>query len=825
MPRKKETDGKKTKGGAANGKQKKASPKKSAVSSRAASPKTASKKKPPPKKKSSSKLSTSKKAQPKKHPSSTKKHRLWKFLRFILVNKITFTLFVFGVIYIAYLDIIVRQQFDGKKWALPARVYARPLELYQGLQISPQQLEYELKSAGYKAGFTLNNPGTYGKSQNRYTIHTREFSFSDESASARPVNISFEDETISAIHHAVNGSEIGILRLDPALIASIYPSHNEDRELIKIDQLPEKVKQTIIAVEDRSFYSHFGVSPASIARAMWANIRAGKAVQGGSTLTQQLVKNFYLSSERTIWRKLNEAIMSLLLEAHYEKDQILEAYINEIYLGQDGKRAIHGFALASKHYFGQEISRLNNAQIATLVGMLRGASYYDIKRHPKRANKIKSVVLKVMFEQGIISKQELLSAQKFKVTATKNKKVHHRYPAFLDLVKKQLRTDYDEDDLRTEGLRVFSTLAPYIQKESESSLQRQIGRYKKRKDLDGAVIVTNATSAEVLALVGGKNTQYSGFNRALHAKRQIGSLIKPVVYYTALTDAENYNLLTKIKDEPLELIDEKGQAWTPKNYDDVFRGETTILSALANSVNLPTVHIGMELGISNVVANINKAGVKAEINPYPSALLGALQLTPLEVTQLYQTFANGGLVMPIRAIREVLDSQNQPLSRYSLQLDKGLDEKGVYIVNHALKQVTKTGTAKQLESVFSQDIAGKTGTTNDLRDSWFAGYSADKLAVVWMGADQNQTIGLTGASGAMQVWSGLMQNAHIRSLEHLPPEGVEYYWAEEDSGLLAERHCKGVVPIPFNNEYLPKLTNNCNVSIKGALQKVIDWIR
>ena len=818
MPRKKETDGKKTNGGAANGKLKKAPPKKSAASAKAASPKRASKRKLPPKK-------TSKKATSNKQSSPPKKNKLWRFLRFFLINKVTFVLFVFGIIYIAYLDIIVRQQFDGKKWALPARVYARPLELYQGLQISPNQLEYELKSAGYKPTTKLNSPGTYQKSKSNFSLYTRNFTFSDESIKEQPVSLSFSGTTITDIRHAVNGSELGILRLDPALIASIYPAHNEDRELIKIELLPEKVKLAIIAVEDRNFYSHFGVSLTSIVRAMWANIKAGKAVQGGSTITQQLVKNFYLTSERTIWRKLNEAIMSLLLEVHYEKDQILEAYINEIYLGQDGKRAIHGFALASKHYFGKDISRLNNAEIATLVGMLRGASYYDPKRHPKRANKIKSVVLNIMFDQGVISEKELRKSQKTEVKASKSKHKKHLYPAFLDLVKRQLRADYAEDDLRTEGLRVFTTLAPYIQHESERSLQTQVNRYKKRKDLDGAVIVTNATSAEVLALVGGKNTQYSGFNRALNAKRQIGSLIKPVIYYTALTDAENYNLLTKVKDEPLQLTDEKGQLWSPKNYDGKFSGDVPMITALSDSLNLPAVNLGMELGLDKVVTNIKKAGINVKIKPYPSSLLGALQLTPFDVTQLYQTFANSGLVMPIRSITEVLDNQNRPLSRYSLQLEQGLDEKGVYLVNHALKQVTKTGTAKQLANVFSEDVAGKTGTTNDLRDSWFAGYSADKLAVVWMGADDNQAIGLTGSSGAMQVWSKIMQNTHIRSLEHFPPDGVEYYWAEEDSGLLAEKHCSGAIPIPFNDQYLPNLTDECNVTIKGALQKVIDWIR
>lgn len=817
MAQKKGTDNKSGNKGTGASKKSKASSKSTSAKKAKNSPKADSK--------TANKKAT-KKTAPSSKANNKPKRGKWYWLRYLILNKVTFVLFVIAVVYIAYLDIIVRQQFDGKKWALPARVYARPLELYQGYEISQQQLISELKAAGYKEGLANKHSGTFSINGNSFQIITRQFEFSDEKTQSQPIELIFSEDSIKMIRHAVNGKSISILRLDPALIASIYPAHNEDRELIKIKQFPDKIKKTLLAVEDRSFYSHCGVSPASIIRAMWVNLKAGKAVQGGSTLTQQLVKNFYLTSERTLWRKANEAIMSLLLEAHYDKDQILEAYINEIYLGQDGKRAIHGFALASQHYFGKPLSQLNNGEIAILVGMVRGASYYDLRRHPKRANKLKNIILQQMFDKAIISKKEYKLAIDNYVKAKNKGDNQRKYPAFLDLVRQQLKKDYAEEDLRTEGLRIFTTLAPYIQQEAENSLKRQIGRYKKRKGLDGAVIVTNAISAEVLALVGGKNTQYSGFNRALNAKRQIGSLIKPIIYYTALTNPKKYNLLSKVKDEPIELIDEKGQVWSPKNYDNNFRGDVSLLDAFANSYNLPAVHTGLELGVENVVANIRKSGVNTKIKPYPSVLLGAVQFSPIEVTQLYQTFANGGAVVPIRSITAVLDKENKPLSRYSLQLEQGLESNGVYLVNHAMKQVTKTGTAKYLSSVMHHDVAGKTGTTNDLRDSWFAGFSADKLAVVWMGEDNNQTIGLTGAAGAMQVWGGFMKNVHVRPLEHLPPEGIEYYWAEKQTGLLAERHCKGVIAVPLDEKYLPELITNCKINgIKGALEKVIDWIQ
>ncbi len=769
----------------------------------------------------------------KKGPTSKKRRTIISWLRLLLINKISFILLVGFVIYVAYLDVVIRQKFDGKKWALPARVFARPLELYQGYEITPEQFVRELKSANYKIGFNSNISGTYSKIKNGLRIKTREFNFSDEKTKSIPIEVTFARDSIAKINHAITGKKIDLIRLDPALIASIYPAHNEDRELIKITAVPKKLKDGLIAVEDRTFYSHYGIAPFSILRALWANIRAGKVVQGGSTLTQQLIKNFHLSSSKTIWRKANEAIMALLLDAHYSKDEILEAYINEVYLGQDGNRAIHGFSLASNYYFNKPLDQLSESEVAILIGMVRGASYYDPTRYPKRANKLKNTVLKVMLDQEVISKQRYnISVNKIvKTTGKLGKK--RKYPAFIDLVRRQLKTDYDEDDLRTEGLRIFTTLEPYLQYEAEKSLQQQIHRYKKRKNLDGAVIITSTDSAEVLALVGGKNTQYSGFNRAIDAKRQIGSLIKPMVYYTALNMPERYTLMSKIEDEKIDLIDKKGQSWSPRNYDKQYRGEVSLLDSLVNSYNASTVRLGLDLGIDNVIENIELTGIDVKINPYPSALLGAVQLSPMEVTQMYQVLAANGYRIPLRTIREVLDKDNQPLTRYGLSLKPVLNPKTVFILNTALQKVVESGTAKRLSKQFdgtncgkSCKIAGKTGTTNDLRDSWFAGFSAEKLGVVWMGADGNQPIGLTGSTGAMQVWSGVMQNAHIHTLNALPPDGIEQHWVDKESGLLADEHCKGVIPLPFDKDYLPQLSVDCEInSFSGALNKAIDWIK
>ncbi len=777
--------------------------------------------------------SKSKKTKLKKGAAPKKQRSIFNWLRLILINKVSFILFVCFCIYVAYLDVVIRQKFDGKKWALPARVFARPLELYHGYEITSEQFIRELKSANYKVGFNSNVSGTYSKIKNGFRIQTRKFSFSDENTKSIPIEIIFASDSIAKINHATTGKKIDLIRLDPALIASIYPAHNEDRQLIKITAVPKKLKSGLIAVEDRNFYGHHGVAPFSILRALWANIRAGKVVQGGSTLTQQLIKNFHLSSNKTIWRKANEAIMALLLDAHYDKDEILEAYLNEVYLGQDGNRAIHGFALASNYYFNKPLDQLGDGEMALLIGMVRGASYYDPTRHPKRANKLKNLVLKIMLDQKIISKQGYNNAVNKLVKAVGKPAKKRKYPAFIDLLRRQLKTDYDEDDLRTEGLRIFTTLEPYLQYEAEQSLKQQINRYKKRKNLDGAVIVTSTDSAEVLALVGGKNTQYSGFNRAIDAKRQIGSLIKPMVYYTALDNPKRYTLVSKIRDEKIDLIDKKGKSWSPRNYDKQYRGEVSLLDSLVNSYNASTVRLGLDLGIINVIDNVKLTGIDVKTKPYPSVLLGAVQLSPMDVAQMYQVFAANGYRIPLRAIREVLNKDNQPLTRYGLSLKPVLNSKTVFILNAALQKVIESGTAKRLSKQFvgtacgdGCKIAGKTGTTNDLRDSWFAGFSADKLGVVWMGADGNEPIGLTGSAGAMQVWSGMMQNAHIHTLSGLPPDGIEQHWVDEETGFLADKHCKGVISLPFDKDYLPQLSVDCEINgFTGALNKAIDWIK
>jgi penicillin-binding protein 1B len=731
--------------------------------------------------------------------------------------------------YLVYLDIIVREQFEGKRWALPARVYARPLELYAGRRLDPDLLIQELDRLGYHSVREPKRPGEYARESGTVHIHTRSFTFWDGSEPAQPLRVRFSGDWIESLSERAQGRELDLARLDPLQIASIYPKHQEDRQLVQLAQVPPLLVQTLLAVEDRSFYEHFGISPRSLLRATFANLRAGGVVQGGSTLTQQLVKNFFLSNERTFTRKINEAGMALLLEAHYGKDEILEAYLNEVYLGQDGPRAVHGLGLASHFYFERPLDQLEPEQIALLVGMIKGPSYYDPRKHPQRAQQRRDLVLDLLLEQGVLSaeqgaraKQRPLGVQQRRALAA------NAHPAFLDLVRRQLYRDYREEDLNSEGLRIFTTLDPVAQGAAEKALSERLAQIERNRGLpagtlQGALIATALDSAEIIALVGDRNPRAAGFNRALDAARPIGSLVKPAVYLTALALPERYTLASWLDDSPLKLVPRPGDVWEPGNYDKQFRGPVLLHDALVHSYNVPTVRLGLDVGPDKIVATLRRLGVQGELKAYPALMLGAADLTPLDVTRMYQTLADGGFRSPLRAIRAVLAADGTPLQRYPLQVEQVLDAAPILLVNSTLQDVVRSGTAAAIGARFGADsgIAGKTGTTNDLRDSWFAGFTGDQLAVVWVGRDDNQAMGLTGSTGAVPVWGDYMARVGVAPLLLPESDKLEPVWIDRASGLRADAGCADAVQWPFMIGSAPADFAPC----VPDLPRPIDWLK
>ncbi len=719
-----------------------------------------------------------------------------------------------------YLDAQVRYKLNDRQWEIPARVYSRPLQIVEGRFISAEDLQAELGLLGYRSNPKWRRPGTYWRENNQFWIYSRGFDHAGARHKPKRFRLKlFKDEIV--LLEAAGGSDLAQVYLEPLEIGSIYPRHREDRMLLRLEEVPSSLIEILLLIEDRDFYQHYGLSMRSIARALLANIQAGRTVQGGSTLTQQLVKNVFLNQRRSLSRKSAEALMSLLVELHYSKDQILESYLNEVYLGQEGPRAIHGVALASQHYFNRPLAELNAGQIALLVGMIKGPSYFDPWRHPERAIERRNLVLDVMAEQQVLDYQLAASFQQRGLELAKSSAVAGVYPAYLDLVRRQLRRDYSASELESQGMKIFTAFDPVVQRHAEQSLADQLAVVDPA--VEGAMVVTDVANGDVLAVVGGRRARYAGFNRALDAVRPIGSLIKPAVYLTALEQPAIYTLATPISDGPVEVRGRDGSLWQPRNFDRRDHGEVLLHKALSQSYNQATARLGMQLGLDNVLATVKRLGVDRKLPEVPAVLLGAGALSPMEVAAMYQTIASGGLQSPLRAIVDISDQSHRVLARYPVRQQQVVEPPAMHLLNYSLMEVVHEGTGKSVYQRLPEEhsLAGKTGTTNDLRDSWFAGYAGDYLAVVWMGRDDNKSAGLTGASGALKVWREFMAGTSHRPVAFEAPPGIAYHWVDNDSGLRSRGVCENTRYVPFLQGSAPERRADCETSLPGLWQ----WFR
>ncbi|WP_447649073.1 penicillin-binding protein 1B [Pseudomonas abietaniphila] len=728
-----------------------------------------------------------------------------------------------------YLDSIVQEKFSGKRWTIPAKVYARPLELFVGQKLSRDDFLIELDALGYRRESVANGPGAASVNGNNVDLNTRGFQFYEGADPAQQIHVRFSGDYVADLTSA-NGSKLAVARLEPLMIGGLYPKNLEDRILIKLDQAPPYLLDTLVTVEDRDFYHHFGVSPKSIARAFWVNASAGQMRQGGSTLTQQLVKNFYLTNERSITRKLTEAMMAILLEIHYSKQEILEAYLNEVFVGQDGQRAVHGFGLASQYFFSQPLSELKLHQVALLVGLVKGPSYYNPRRNADRALERRNLVLDLLEQQGVATPEAVAAAKKMPLGVTRTGSLaDSSFPDFLDLVKRQLRQDYRDEDLTEEGLRIFTSFDPILQMKSEAAVRESFAKIAGRKgsdDMETAMVVTNPETGEVQALIGSRQAGFAGFNRALDAVRPIGSLVKPAIYLTALERPQQYTLTSWVPDEPFQVKGADGQIWKPQNFDHKAHGNIFLYQGLAHSYNLSSAKLGLDLGVPNVFKTLTKLGVTRDWPAFPSMLLGAGALSPIEVATMYQTIASGGFNTPLRGIRSVLTAEGEPLKRYPFQIQQRFDPGSIYLLQNAMQRVMREGTGKSVYNVLpsSLNLAGKSGTTNDSRDSWFAGFSQDLLAVVWMGRDDNGKTPFTGATGALQVWTSFMKKADPLPLDMAMPDNVVQAWVNASTGQGTDASCPGAVQMPYIRGSEPQPGPTCGGPTAPA-DSVMDWVK
>ncbi|MFK5985998.1 MAG: transglycosylase domain-containing protein [Pseudomonadota bacterium] len=725
------------------------------------------------------------KSKQKKAKSKKKKRCVAKkTTRFKLLKRYLLLFFLFGLLvfsaYIYYLNFQIQSQFSASRWSLPAKVYADNLILHTGLKLSAAELGRELKFAAYRKDKLASTQGSYslhGSANNKYLlISIRSFYLASGLYQKNQlVKVGFKANQISYIKQAKSNRLLKSIILDPALIAHFGVNSSEDRRVLNHKQVPDLLVKAIMATEDQHFNYHFGVDPIAILRALYANFRAGKTVQGGSTITQQLVKNYFLSSTKSLSRKINEALMAIILEYHYSKQEIMTAYINQVFLGQDRQRAIHGFALASEYFFRRPIQQLSLPQIATLVGLVKGASFYNPRKHAQRALKRRNLVLKLMLNEAYISQQKYNLATK-SALGISNIVSHSqsRFPAFTQLLKKQLLAFFTSSQLQQNGLQIYSSLKPWVQRKAEKQLKSALLSLQKKQGkrvlLQSAMVIADTKNAAIIALIGDKQANKSNFNRAINSKRNIGSLVKPAIYLSAFKSG--YSPRSLISDEPIKVKLADKSFWYPKNFDHQSHGKVSLSKALSSSYNIAAVRLGLTIGLGKVLDTLQLLGINQQLPIYPSVLLGALSLSPFEVNQIYLTLANKGVYQSQSTIKGVLDKNNKRLWDKSDERFLRFSAEKINQLDGILQQVVQQGTAKSISRylkksarVIVASLAAKTGTTNNNRDSWFVAYNKQYVATVWLGNDKNKSIKYTGSTGAMIIWAKVMDELFYSNLK------------------------------------------------------------
>lgn len=682
--------------------------------------------------------------------------------------KLMIVVVAFITFYAIYLDGKIRAKMDGKTWELPAEVYARIESISIDDNLTLEQVKTALLDNGYRQVSQIATPGDFKIEDDTLVMLRRAFAFPETPEAQRVLRLRFTQDKLSHIEDLVQGKLVESFRLDPKLIAMLHSDSDEERQALRLQQYPYFLIQALLLTEDKRFYQHDGISPMGIARALMANYQAGRTVQGASTLTQQLVKNIFLSSEKSLSRKVNEALMSLILDYRYDKNRILETYLNEIYLGQNGSYQVHGFALASQFYFGRPIQEITPSQMALLVGMVKGPSLYNPWRSPQAAMDRRNVVLKLLEENGAITSDEYQFLVKQPLGVKEKGSIYRQQPAFMQVLSQDLKNELGENKVaQLSGAKIFTTLDRKQQRSAEQAvingLEELEATDKRIKDLQSAIVVAEYKTGKVRAVVGDRLTQFAGFNRALQSRRQIGSLVKPSIYAIALSDPKNFRLNTPINNKPI-TIQVKGSApWTPKNYDKRFSGSVMLMDALVRSLNIPTVNIGMKVGLKKVIAKQKEMGWdNVDIPTYPSMLLGAYSISPYDVTKSYQVLANSGLKTPLTTIESITAFDGSQIYQRDIEevSEQVLPPEAAIQTLYAMQQVVERGTARSLQNEFAHlKLAGKTGTTNNARDTWFVGVDGENVTTVWLGKDNNSDTYLTGSSGALYVYKAYLHRA------------------------------------------------------------------
>jgi penicillin-binding protein 1B len=706
---------------------------------------------------------------------------------------------------------LVERRLQGERWQVPSRVYAQPLTVRAGQPLEPAELQRTLNNLKYdQRSETPQSPGEFQVEPESMTLFPRQAPGDPE-----PLRVVFAKGLVKEITGLTSKRRQASLTLEPELITYLFDDSREKRRLVRYEELPDTLIKAVLAIEDRRFFSHPGLDPVRILGAALRNLRADSFIQGGSTITQQLVKNFFLTPERTLRRKVQEALLALVLERRAGKQDILELYLNEIYLGQSGSFSINGVGEAARLYFNKDVRNLTLPEAALLAGMIQSPNRYHPGRHPKRAKERRDTVLRSMVEAGFVDAALAESAVAQPLRVERSSLDSAAAPYFVDLVRAQLAQRYDPRDLTTQNLRVQTTLDLHLQALATRALEQGLAKleetYKKRKrsgPIQGSLIALEPRTGRVLALVGGRSYGQSQYNRVTGARRQPGSTFKPFVYLAAFEASFDDPALppltpaTVVDDSPTVFFFEDKE-YIPENYEDDYRGPVTLRRALALSLNVATVKVAEMVGYDRVAELWSKKmAMSAPIEPYPAVALGSFEATPLEMATAYTVLATGGLKVDPVTVLAVGDEQGRTLEQHSPPAPRRVVRpESAFLVTNMMRSVLNSGTAAAARAWgFRPDAAGKTGTTNDLRDAWFAGFTPELLCVVWVGLDDNTPLNLSGAKAALPIWVEFMKGAlagvKTRSFP-VPAENIVFLDIDNETGLLAGPRCPKVISEAF----------------------------
>lgn len=724
------------------------------------------------------------------------------------------------LLHVVYLYVKVGTGLARDAWDVPSILYGRAAAIRPGDLVDNLKLRDRLDRLSYrKVPGSADKPGTWSEEQNRVTIHTRGFRAGDVVHPAVQVAIGLSERRVATLETS-SGAPLDELVLEPEEIARILGPKMESRRPVPLAAIPMHLRNAVLAAEDSRFYTHFGIDIVGVGRALRENLRRMRIVQGGSTITQQLAKNFFLTPKRSFWRKIREAELAILIELRFSKEEILEAYLNKIYFGQEGARGIYGVEDAADFYFSKSVRDLTLEEAALIVGIIRSPHRYSPLRMADAARSRRDWVLSRMAALGMITKTEDQRARQTPLRTNPRRVPVKIAEYYVDYIERAAEETVGPGRLSRTGYRFYTSLDLSHQTAAERAVAAGLAELRKGKALSGkeedplqaALVAVDPGTGELTAMVGGRGYGETQFNRAADARRQPGSAFKPFVLLAAMEQAVSgkgkITLASRISGEPVSFEAPEGM-WTPANFEGKEYGEISIRRMVEESVNTAAVRLAFDVGLPDVIAAARGAGLTSPIRPVPSLALGSFEVTPVELAYAYATIASGGTRFQPFTLRAVTDSEGDLLQSEVPIREEAVDPRAAYLVTYALEGVLDRGTghAARLAGI-DYPAAGKTGTTDAYRDSWFVGYTPDLVCVVWVGRDSGEPTGLTGSSGALTIWTRFMKSVYPAGGRYafaIPP-GITIAEIDPESGFLATSACPETFPEAFPDDLVPTQT-------------------